>query len=67
MPHFTFKGLQDDGSVVEGELDAPVQQEAYRQMEFHGLRPIGVHEVGPEETTKKDEAAVEGPVTLRSA
>ncbi|HEY6167752.1 MAG TPA: hypothetical protein VI454_06910 [Verrucomicrobiae bacterium] len=66
MPHFTYKGLQDDGTIVEGELDAGVQQEAYRQMEFHGLRPIGVHEVRPEDAAKTDGAAA-GPLAELSA
>jgi type II secretory pathway component PulF len=59
MPHFTYKGLQDDGTVIEGEMDANVQQEAYRQMEFHGLRPIGVHEVQPGEAPGANGVAAE--------
>jgi hypothetical protein len=48
MTVFIYKGLRDDGIIVEGEFHARVPQDAYRKMELLGLRPILVHEVGPE-------------------
>jgi type II secretory pathway component PulF len=38
--------LQGDGSVAEGQLEAGGRQEAFRQMEGRGLRPISLAEQG---------------------
>jgi len=44
MPTFQYKALQGDGKVAEGVLDAGGRQEAFRQMEGRGLRPISLAE-----------------------
>jgi type II secretory pathway component PulF len=44
MPLFQYKALQGNGSVTEGELEAGGRQEAFRQMEGRGLRPISLSE-----------------------
>jgi type II secretory pathway component PulF len=44
MPVFAYKALQTDGSIAEGELEAGGRQEAFRQMEGRGLRPIRLAE-----------------------
>jgi type II secretory pathway component PulF len=44
MPLFTYKALQANGAVIEGELEAGGRQEAFRQMEGRGLRPITLAE-----------------------
>ena len=44
MPQFTYKALQANGAVIEGELEAGGRQEAFRQMEGRGLRPITLAE-----------------------
>lgn len=47
MPVFQFKALQSDGAVAEGQLEATGRQEAFRQMEGRGLRPIKLMERAP--------------------
>ena len=44
MPTFQYKGLQANGTMTEGRLDAPGRPDALRQMETLGLRPINLSE-----------------------
>ena len=44
MPSFRYKALQSDGKTAEGELEAGGRQEAFRQMEERGLKPISLAE-----------------------
>ena len=44
MPTFTYKGLQADGKMAEGTLDAAGRPDALRQMEARGLRPVNLSE-----------------------
>jgi len=44
MPSFQYKALQGDGKIAEGMIDAGGRQEAFRQMESRGLRPISLAE-----------------------
>src|SRR5512135_2319249 len=44
MPLFQYKGLQANGAVAEGQLEAAGRPEAFRQMEGLGLRPIALLE-----------------------
>jgi type IV pilus assembly protein PilC len=44
MPVFQYKALQNDGAVAEGQIEAGGRQEAFRQMEGRGLRPISLAE-----------------------
>jgi type II secretory pathway component PulF len=44
MPTFTYRGLQTDGKIAEGQLDAPGRPDALRQMEALGLRPLNLSE-----------------------
>lgn len=44
MPVFQYKALQANGGVAEGQLEATGRQEAFRQMESMGLRPINLAE-----------------------
>lgn len=44
MPLFQYRALQGDGTVAVGELEAGGRQEAFRQMEGRGLRPISLAE-----------------------
>jgi type II secretory pathway component PulF len=55
MPVFLYKALQGNGAVAEGEIEAGGRQEALRQMEGQGLRPIRLAERrnGKPETPKK--------------
>jgi type II secretory pathway component PulF len=46
MPVFQYKALQSDGTVAQGQLEAGGRQEAFRQMEGRGLRPISLAERG---------------------
>ena len=40
MPVFTYKALQNDGTLAEGELEAGGRADAFKQMEGRGLRPV---------------------------
>jgi type IV pilus assembly protein PilC len=44
MPQFQYKAFQSDGTTAEGVLDAGGRQEAFRQMEQRGLKPIALAE-----------------------
>ena len=44
MAWFQYKAVQSDGRFAEGELEAGGRQEAFRQMETRGLRPIRLAE-----------------------
>ena len=44
MPQFAFKAMQPDGVLTEGFLDASNRQEAVRQVEGRGLKPIRLSE-----------------------
>src|SRR5579859_3948631 len=44
MALFQFKAIQSDGSLAEGQLEAGGRQEAFRQMESRGLKPISLAE-----------------------
>src|SRR5687767_9313303 len=46
MPQFAYKALQLNGGLVEGNLDASNRQEAMRQVEILGLKPIKLAESG---------------------
>ena len=41
---FSYKGLEANGKIVEGQLDAPGRPDALRQMEALGLRPMNLAE-----------------------
>jgi type II secretory pathway component PulF len=47
MAAFSYKALQPDGALLEGSLDAGNRQEAMRQVESLGLRPVRVIEKDP--------------------
>src|SRR5437016_4937746 len=44
MALFQYKALQNNGTIAEGQLEAGGRQEAFRQIESRGLRPIRVVE-----------------------
>lgn len=44
MPYFAYKGLAENGSTREGELEAGGRQEAFKQLEAMGLRPLKLAE-----------------------
>jgi type IV pilus assembly protein PilC len=44
MAIFQYRALQTDGTIAEGQLEAGGRQEAFRQMEGRGLRPISLAE-----------------------
>jgi type II secretory pathway component PulF len=44
MPTFTYKALQADGKVAEGQLEAGARHEALRQIDGMGMRPISITE-----------------------
>jgi type II secretory pathway component PulF len=44
MPTFTYRALQTDGTMAEGQLDAAGRPDALRQMETLRLRPVNLLE-----------------------
>ena len=44
MPVFQYKALQPNGAVAVGQIEAAGRQEAFRQMETQGLRPVNLVE-----------------------
>ena len=52
MPLFQYRALQADGVVAEGQLEAAGRQEAFRQMEGLGLRPVSLAESAAEAAEK---------------
>src|SRR5262249_11787816 len=52
MPLFQYRALQADGAVAEGQLEAAGRQEAFRQMEGLGLRPVSLAEKAAEAAEK---------------
>lgn len=44
MALFQYRALQSDGRITEGELEAGGRQEALRQIEGRGLRPVRLKE-----------------------
>ncbi len=44
MAIFQYRGLQANGGMAEGQLEAPGRAEAFRQMEGLGLRPVSLAE-----------------------
>jgi len=44
MASFQYRALQVDGSIAEGQLEAGGRQEAFRQIEDRGLKPISLNE-----------------------
>jgi type II secretory pathway component PulF len=44
MPLFSYRALQANGGVAEGQLEAAGRQEAFQQMAGLGLRPISLSE-----------------------
>lgn len=45
MKTFLFKGVRNDGTIVEGEYQAEVLQDVFRRMELHGMYPLKATEV----------------------
>lgn len=44
MALFQYRAIQSDGAIAEGRLEAGGRQEAFRQIEGRGLRPISLSE-----------------------
>jgi type IV pilus assembly protein PilC len=61
MPTFVYKAIGADGTLAEGKLDAGGRQEAFRQMETRGLRPVSLSEQKAAETSSKKGAPKTSP------
>ena len=59
MPQFAYKAMQQDGLLTEGFLDASNRQEAMRQVEGRGLRPIKLAESAGAAPAKKSGGATD--------
>ena len=50
MPTFHYKGLQANGAMAEGQLEAAGRPDAFRQLEALGLRPVNLAETAAAST-----------------
>src|SRR5205814_2115681 len=66
MPTFQYRALQIDGTIAEGRLEAGGRQEAFRQMEGRGLRPISLaeHRNGKPQKPEPNGKAAKSPDTF---
>lgn len=64
MPVFTYKALQTNGLFAEGQLEAAGRQEAFRQMEGLGLRPVSLAEKAAKTNGTPSGLSVSLPVSL---
>ncbi len=60
MPLFQYKAFQSSGGVAEGQIEAGGRQEAFRQMEEKGLKPISLSERAAPKVAGAKGAASEG-------
>jgi len=65
MPQFQYKAFQADGKTAEGVLDAGGRQEAFRQMEQRGLKPISLSEKAAGAPKKNGAASAAAGFSLR--
>lgn len=66
MPNFQYRAMQSDGAIAEGRLEAAGRQEAFRQMETRGLKPISLAETKNGTAEKNSPApAAMGSLSLR--
>lgn len=64
MPLFTYKALQASGGFAEGQLEAPGRQEAFRQIEGLGLRPVSLAEKAGKDAKPGAGASIALPASL---
>jgi len=67
MPVFVYKALQNNGALAEGQLEAGGRQEAFRQIESRGLRPVRVTEQGHSRARKPELAPAKSEEKAKSA
>jgi type IV pilus assembly protein PilC len=67
MPQFAYKAMQHDGVLTEGFLDASNRQEAMRQVEGRGLRPIKLAESGGAPSKKAPRSADKNAATANTS
>src|SRR6266545_341581 len=73
MPIFQYRALQGDGAIAEGQIEAGGRQEAFRQMEGRGLKPISLAEdrngkpqkVEPNGKAQSSEKAAGSPASFK--
>ncbi|MGA3179905.1 MAG: type II secretion system F family protein [Verrucomicrobiota bacterium] len=65
MPLFQYKAFQAAGGIAEGQIEAVGRQEAFRQMEEKGLKPISLAEKTAAKAGPKDGGAPAGGLSLR--
>src|SRR5579872_3651109 len=60
MPVFQYRAIQGNGAIAEGQLEAGGRQEAFRQMEDRGLKPISLAEKAGGKAAEKNGSAPSG-------
>jgi type II secretory pathway component PulF len=65
MPIFEYRAVRLDGKTAEGQLQAEGRQEAFRQMDAKGLRPISLVERGGAEPNMNPGVGDSSPVPER--
>ena len=64
MPIYTYKAKKGPGEVVEGEIDAPSQDDAVTRLEGMGLVPVSVATKDEGRRTKDDGRIVHRPSSV---
>ena len=59
MPTFSYRALQSDGRIAEGQLDAPGRPDAFRQIELLGMRPVSLAEKAAGKPSAKGKGAAD--------
>jgi type II secretory pathway component PulF len=63
MSTFYYSGINGDGTVIEGQVRGDARQDAYRAMEYRGLRPVRVREF-PDARDSRAERVVVGRTSV---
>jgi type II secretory pathway component PulF len=65
MPVFQYKAFEAGGGIAEGQIEAGGRQEAFRQMEEKGLKPISLAEKAAAKAAEKGGGAPAGGLNFR--
>lgn len=65
MALFQYRAIQSDGTIAEGRIEAGGRQEAFRQIEGRGLRPVKLSEGGNTRADIKEKSKSNGELKLQ--
>jgi type II secretory pathway component PulF len=65
MALYQYRALQMDGKVAEGKIEAGGRQDAFRQIEGRGLKPISLSEGPNAKSESKESSSAQGGLSLQ--